>query len=51
MNFKMILLGFVAAFSLRLIEDMLGLKNYTLLFPLILTLIGYEVMRRYRMRK
>ena len=50
MNFKMILLGFVVAFAVRFIEDTFMLKPYTLILPLILTLIGYEMMRRWRLR-
>lgn len=50
MNFKMVLFGFVAAFLVRLLEDMIGLKPTTLLLPLILTLMGYEMMRRWRIR-
>jgi hypothetical protein len=50
MNFKMVLFGFVVAFLLRVLEDTIGLRPNTLLFPLILTLIGYEMMRRWRRR-
>jgi hypothetical protein len=51
MNIKMILLGFVTAFLLRALEGFIGLKPNTLLLPLLITLIGYEAMRRYRLRK
>ncbi len=50
MNIKMILFGFVVAFLVRSLEDGIGLKEYTLLLPLIITLIGYELMRRWRLR-
>lgn len=50
MSIKMIMFGFVVAFLLRLLEDFIGLKAYTLLLPLIITLVGYELMRRWRLR-
>ena len=50
MNFKLIMLGFVVAFILRSTEDHFGLKNYTLLLPLLITVVGYELMRRWRLR-
>lgn len=50
MNFKMVLLGFVVAFLVRLLEDLTGVRPYTLMIPLILTVIGYEMMRRWRIR-
>jgi len=46
----MALFGFVVAFLVRSLEQAIGLKDYTLLLPLIITLIGYELMRRWRLR-
>lgn len=50
MNFKLLMFGFVVAFLIRTIEDFIGLKNYTLLLPLLITMVGYELMRRWRLR-
>lgn len=42
---KKVLIGFVLAFLIRMLEDLLNLKAYSLIVPIILIIVGFSISR------